>query len=728
MAKTIRQRIGDAIAGNGSKALEGQQIPFALQPMWMQTPPPKTGRDLLKSYSTTPFFKMTVGRIAETTARIPWIVEVARKPRNNMKSFRYSNYTAMNAGYRRKHRKHLRTTKAPNVVFDRYDEHPLLDLLARCNIQHGGWSVAELIQIHVDVLGEAVLIKERSGLGVPINLWPVDPLLIQNIASPLRPWFEILLDGKIERIPRSEVIYISKLNPSDIYRRGMGTGFAISDELQIDKYATAHLKAAYFNNLRSDTIISADGLTQEDTLRLETDWKNKFRQLWNRFTPYFLNKNVQVHTLNQPMKDAGTLEMRKMIGEITRIVYGVPPEILGIVQDSNRATIAAADHIMAKYVTDPRKDFIRAAFQEQLVGDFDDRLILDYECPIEEDREFILKVAEKAPWSRDVDEWRDLQDLEPMENEQGKGVYAAPLNLRFMRGHDIDEDMPAPDTKKPKPKPDAEDDDEEDDTKAQSPTVIKAPPLDNSQIERIINSIDPKELAKRLNPLRADAVEDFAKQLLKDAGLSFDFDISDPAVIEFLSGKETTVRLIKTNNTTRDRIRAALVSGMEEGETGAALAQRIKGTMQNMRGSRALVIAETEVGRAQNFAHQSAMEQGEIPNKEWLTAKDDRVRDSHETMDGQVIPTKDSFVSGAGNTAKHPGGFGKAEEDIFCRCVIVANFDGKSIKATNEKQAEVQLKAADRHRRAWERKARREVIRAFTVQEQAALRTLRSVL
>lgn len=58
-------------------------------------------------------------------------------------------------------------------------------------------------------------------------------------------------------------------------------------------------------------------------------------------------------------------------------------------------------------------------------------------------------------------------------------------------------------------------------------------------------------------------------------------------------------------------------------------------------------------------------------SREWNTAHDERVRDSHATMDGQVQPFGSPFTSGAGNILDYPGDpNAPPEETIQCRCAV----------------------------------------------------------
>lgn len=94
---------------------------------------------------------------------------------------------------------------------------------------------------------------------------------------------------------------------------------------------------------------------------------------------------------------------------------------------------------------------------------------------------------------------------------------------------------------------------------------------------------------------------------------------------------------------------------------------------------RADVIARTEALRAVHEAEhavwKAAIDSGDIdPDsilQTWVTAHDDRVRDSHAEMDGQTQPWDTAFISGLGNKLMYPGdGSAPAEDVINCRCVV----------------------------------------------------------
>lgn len=94
---------------------------------------------------------------------------------------------------------------------------------------------------------------------------------------------------------------------------------------------------------------------------------------------------------------------------------------------------------------------------------------------------------------------------------------------------------------------------------------------------------------------------------------------------------------------------------------------------------RARVVARTESLRAVHEGaeemYQQAFDTGELEpdnvQQEWVTARDDRVRDTHTTMNGQVRPVGVPFTTGAGNQLRYPGDVdAPGSETIQCRCAV----------------------------------------------------------
>ena len=62
---------------------------------------------------------------------------------------------------------------------------------------------------------------------------------------------------------------------------------------------------------------------------------------------------------------------------------------------------------------------------------------------------------------------------------------------------------------------------------------------------------------------------------------------------------------------------------------------------------------------------------GKPLNKRWHTCMDNRVRDTHDYLEGAVVGLEDRFYTFDGDSALQPLGFSNPANNINCRCWIV---------------------------------------------------------
>jgi len=125
------------------------------------------------------------------------------------------------------------------------------------------------------------------------------------------------------------------------------------------------------------------------------------------------------------------LELLAAMRDTTRMVPGVPPEILGITESSNKATITAATRIYMEQVIEPRLERKRAFLQKHLVPIFDESILLDYESPVPEDDEFQLAVLNSGKVPYRVNEGRRIAKLDPIEDEEGGKLWCVGTGMTF---------------------------------------------------------------------------------------------------------------------------------------------------------------------------------------------------------------------------------------------------------------------------------------------------------
>lgn len=579
-------------------------------------------------------------------------------------------------------------------------DHPMLDLLSNGNPYMLGSSVDQLTQMYLDLLGEAFWLLERDGAGTPVEILPIPPTWVTDIATPSTGAYMVDMPGWQGQIPASEMIHFVKPDPMNPYGRGVGTARALHDELLTDEMAAKHTAAFFHNSARPDLIVSGEGLGGDEARRLERKWKADHGGFRNAYSPAFLNGPVNVHEINQSFKDMELTELRQHERDTIIQTFGIPPEMFGILESSNRATIQSAAYLFTEWVLKPRLEYKREMLQVRIAPLFDERIIVGYDSPTEEDKGHQLEVAKAAPWSLTVDEWREMMDLSPLEGGSGE-VFMMPFNLV------------------PQERPSLVPDEVSEGRREIATSKVYRPTEDD--VSRLVRLLSPGGLLKRLRSVVRDAVQSFGERAVSEVDDEREFDSSGHRVERYLDDFGAD-RVERINETTRESLKEELIEGVGEGESADEIAARVQGVFDEASTNRAKVIARTEVVTASNFASTEGYRQAGAQGKEWLAARDDRTRSTHRSLDGQKRTLDANFDSPSGASGPYPGMLGSPDEDIQCRCTTLAVLSMEESKDEDARAA--MWRAFDRERAPFERRVTDACRKEFRAQERDVLQAL----
>ncbi len=660
---------------------------------------PRRGtRELMQAYRHLPWLRTVTQRIAQDVAGVPWRLYRAKRKGTKALVLRAQGPV----------RRKLLDEAAGDGLLDEIEDHPALDLLGRLNPAMSGLVGRMVTQLYLDLKGEVFWVLERNGAGEPVEAWPVPPHWIIETPSQSRPWYRASYLGWLRIFPEEDVVWIRSPDPENPYGRGTGIAEALSDELDIDEFAAKHVKAWFYNRAMPDAIVSLEGLGDDEVKRLKEKFDSQFRGVEKAGQVHVTNAKLSVEVLSQTFKEQQLGELRQLQRDTVLQVFNVPPECLGIIENSNRATIGAADFLYAKGVLVPRLDFL-ASEQQPLVDLFDPSLLLDYVSPVPDDREFEQKVMVQVPAVFTIDEHRALAGKPPLPNGEGDVLYEPAAVPAF--GAPPPE--PAPEEPKPgDPPPDEPLPGEKAPLRALPSPRKDLPPgsqaaLDALRADRLVHEVEPVWEAK---------MRKWGSRVLRELGVAPAFDMRNPLVRAHLEKFAAEKITGYVNETTRQEIRDALAEGATAGEGIEQIKRRIMDVFDRADRVRARMIARTEVVGSANFANVEAFRQsGVVAGKEWLAVGDNDTRDTHLELDGQVVGLGDSFEAN-GKRADHPGDFGDPAEDINCRCSVLPKVEGKAVS----ERAAI-WKTFDRRATSWELEAARALRRGFRAQEQDVL-------
>jgi hypothetical protein len=114
----------------------------------------------------------------------------------------------------------------------------------------------------------------------------------------------------------------------------------------------------------------------------------------------------------------------------------------------------------------------------------------------------------------------------------------------------------------------------------------------------------------------------------------------------------------------REAVQAALLDGWNEGKSVDQMAEILAGIGQ----SSPSLVARTSMNGMSNATSLSGAHYAEVELKEWLSAEDDRVRDTHVELDGEQQPLTGTFTNGC----RFPGDLNGPPEEVWnCRCTLI---------------------------------------------------------
>lgn len=352
-------------------------------------PPVRGTREFLEVYETSPTVRSVFGRIATSVGSTEWQLEGKGKPITN---------------------------------------HLLLSALRSPNVFMSGHQLLKITQLCLDLVGDAFWLKVRNGLGAPIGFYPIPPHWIAELPTPDNPTFRVSQYGWQERIPDTDIFWIHDAAPVDPYRRGSGLVRAMGDELETAEYASKHAKQIFFNRAIPEFVVMDEGASTDEINRHEVAFNQRLQGFWRWYKPYFVNRKLDFWQPQQMNLENLTLvPLMKHERDVIFQTCGMPPEQMGLVENSNRATIDGSDYVYESRIVRPRREFLRDAIQTGLAPEYDERLVFGFVDTVPEDKEHRLNIAKAAPHALTLDEWRAMGKLQPVGGELG-GARLIPMN------------------------------------------------------------------------------------------------------------------------------------------------------------------------------------------------------------------------------------------------------------------------------------------------------------
>lgn len=402
--------------------------------------PPRMGtRQTLQAYEESPWLHAVASRIAKSVASVEWQLYISRESKGRPdpktgKRKAIKDRALQKAGPNR--RKSLLAEREDSGDLEQVQSHLFLDVLDKPNGFMTGLMFRQATQLHLDLVGETFWLKERNRMGAIVGLWSIPPHWVLMTPTPTTPQYRVGWRSWQGWIPDTEIVWMRDVSPEFPYGRGIGTANALADEIETDEYIAKTLRQNFFNGARPDFIAypkGQDAMQESERKIWQNDWLAQHQGFWRVFKPMFANREVGIYEFKADNRKLQLSELRQQERDIIIQVFGgIPPEMLGIQERSNRATISAASFIYAQYSLLPRLELLRTVFQEQIIPEYDDRLIVDYVSPVPNDEQAQEEVVKAMPWAFKIDEIRQRGGFPALKGDAGQ-IHMVPIQLQPMQ-------------------------------------------------------------------------------------------------------------------------------------------------------------------------------------------------------------------------------------------------------------------------------------------------------
>jgi HK97 family phage portal protein len=545
--------------------------------------------------------------------------------------------------------------------------------------------------------------------------------------NPIREWIYDGPGGKVHFIPE-RVCQIKRPHPTDPWR-GLSPLKQIETVLSIEFETFRQIRNYLKRGARPSSLFSReDRPTPEDVARFKEQFQAEYSGTENAGKTLFLwGKGLNFSMLGQSMLSPEVLQFLEYTQQAVMAVYKVPPLILASKDGQTWATSREQRKSFYTEAVMPQTELILGTLNASpLVRSFDNGMVYfeaDYSGveALQPDRESLAKVdhiavadgtrtineiraargyGEAVPWG-DEPPARGGLPMMPFDDEQPAAMALGDANAYHKAVRDAKANRDKGDARALRWKAFLQR------TQPIERAWMKAlRPLFSAMQAEVMDTLERLDAGEAKSKAPGDPVpvgwtsadwfdltaaldkwmdeligiatrtmQTGAEDVLREVSDMFvPFDVEAPAVRTFIDERMATqIRTILANR--QGEVRAVVERAVTNGQTVQELGKALREKFSNESHVWSQRIARTETAGLYNAGGQAGMVEAGVETKEWLSARDSDVRDSHgqppEGIDGQQVPIHEDFHLPTGSHGPYPGEINSAEDNINCRCTTI---------------------------------------------------------
>lgn len=498
--------------------------------------------------------------------------------------------------------------------------------------------------------------------------------------------FIYTVNGKRQTIPRERMVWFATYDPLN-ERGGIGPLEAARDALLLDEYAFQS-NTRFFQNdgTPAGVIEPKEGtpkLSEAELTRYRSHWLQNFKGVKNKGRIAFVPPGYSFKPVSPSVSDMLFQEARKWSRLEMIAPFGVPPVLLGDLERATYSNMESALRYFYQFTIQPLMRLLVDALNAFYFPLFDANMWADFDISsfIAEDRRTQAETDSilVSTGIMTVDEAREARGLPPLgEVEKRQEIIYTPQDLEILKRADASVGKTlrkfVAGVRKTFEKQFSRWEERLREALAAGQAEAAVARLNVESLFRESADALADELAVVVTPVLMAAAKEAAKDFSGVYKIGISWDLIRDDVLDYIREKAAQASKFVTS-TNIEHVRKELLEGLQLGEAEDELVERLQHIL-DVRWNQSQAIARTEIGFAYNNAFwevgKKAYEQDLLQYKYWITALDERVRDSHR-IHGQTRRIDEPFELVSGALLMYPGDTSlgaDVSEIINCRCVV----------------------------------------------------------
>jgi len=581
----------------------------------------------------------------------------------------------------------------PWMVLDKNGEeiegHPFTKAWSNPNPEFSGQDNMEFIIAHLILNGNSYLRPLYRGK-VPYEFWIEMPDLVSPIpASNREDWikgYQYNINGVKVTLEREAILHFKQLDPGNLF---VGMGAIQPGGRVIDTYNEAldTQKVSMQNRgMPSGHLFPDEPMTPEQFDDFKRKFKSQYLNKTNKREPWLYPRKMQWIEASQTAVEMDYTNSQAQLMRQIAAAIGVDPWWIGDKANSTYNNVQEARKALYEDVALPLLDDVKATLNLKVAPLYGNGEVITYDVsnvPALRADMGLKIVQAKDLWAMGLPFEQINNKLElGFEEFPGWEVGYLPFSVAPV-GSSIE--SPSPDDEETGQKslstidPDSEEYKTQEwkriDSRRQSYWAlltdkfapmyeeigkVAAASVKGDIKKNVIAAIDKQsdKWVKTMTAVDFTIIEDFGNHLKA-------FDLYTAAIRAWVK-KHAAENVVTILDTQKAEMAKLIKLGIDNELTNAQISQSIRSFYKDRTSFMSQRVARTETTQASSFGQKQAAKQEGRKKKRWLSSRDDRVRDSHAAMDGQVVDIDGTFSNGC----TEPGLCDDPAEAIQCRCVL----------------------------------------------------------